>query len=72
MWVINVIDYYLGIFNLIVNSVFKDAVKVKYMVKNDKGEYEFKEVSFLMFKGIIKDGKGNLIEFEEVIKKGLK
>ncbi len=33
------------------------------MVKNDKGEYEFKEASLSMLKGIIKDGQGKLIEF---------
>lgn len=72
MWVINAIDYYSGTLNPTVNSALKDAAKVKYMVKNDKGEYEFKEASLSMLKGIIKDGQGKLIEFEEVIKNGLK
>lgn len=72
MWVINAIDYYSGTLNPTVNSALKDAAKVKYMVKNDKGEYEFKEASLSMLKGIIKDGKGNLIEFEEVTKNGSK
>ncbi|EIN14864.1 Hypothetical protein, predicted transmembrane protein [Mycoplasmopsis agalactiae 14628] len=72
MWVINAIDYYSGTLNPTVNSALKDAAKVKYMVKNDKGEYEFKEASLSMLKGIIKDGQGNLIEFEEVTKNGSK
>ncbi len=72
MWVINAIDYYSGTLNPTVNSAFSNAAKVKYMVKNDKGEYEFKEASLSMLKGIIKDGQGKLIEFEEVNKNGSK
>ncbi|WP_430002235.1 PDxFFG protein [Mycoplasmopsis bovis] len=72
MWVINAIDYYSGTLNPTVNSTLKDAAKVKYMVKNDNGEYEFKEASLSMLKGIIKDGQGKLIEFEEVNKNGSK
>lgn len=72
MWVVNAIDYYSGTLNPTVNSTLSNAAKVKYMVKNDKGEYEFKEASLSMLKGIIKDGQGKLIEFEEVIKNGSK
>ncbi|WP_029513280.1 PDxFFG protein [Mycoplasmopsis primatum] len=71
MWIINAIDFYSGTLNPTVNSTLPNAAAVKYMVKDaNTGEYVFMPASLSMLKGVIKDGKGNYVEFAEVERNG--
>ncbi|MBZ4212805.1 PDxFFG protein [Mycoplasma sp. U97] len=71
LWVINAIDFYSGTLNPTVNSSFSKDIAVKYMYKNEKGEYKFLPASLSMLKGLIKDGLGNEIQFVEEKSNGI-
>ncbi|QVK05135.1 PDxFFG protein [Mycoplasma mycoides] len=69
LWVANAIDFYSGTLNPTVSSSSKNNEVVKYMYKDKNGELKFQAASLKMLDGILKDGKGNLINFD-VIKNG--
>ncbi|MBU4689985.1 PDxFFG protein [Mycoplasma zalophidermidis] len=64
LWLMNTLDQNSGTLN---PTKFSDnQFPVKYMVKDADGKWRFKKASLDMLKGVIKDGKGNFIEFEDV------
>lgn len=67
LWIANALDYYSGTLNPTVFSNFNKETDVKYMVKDPlTGEYKFVKASLEVLKGILKDGVGNVVEFEEI------
>ncbi|QVK02728.1 PDxFFG protein [Mycoplasma mycoides] len=64
LWIANAIDFYSGTLNPTVNSSNKENEVVKYMYKDEKGELKFRPASLKMLDGILKDGKGNPIQFK--------
>ncbi|WP_027334578.1 PDxFFG protein [Mycoplasmopsis felifaucium] len=66
LWIINAIDFYSGTLNPTVDSKFKNAKTVKYMIKDENGEYVFTDANINMLEGVLKDGMGNLVKFDSV------
>lgn len=66
LWIINAIDFYSGTLNPTVDSDFENAAVVKYMIKDGNNQYVFKKASIEMLKGVLKDGSGAQVEFEEI------
>lgn len=63
LWLMNTLDQNSGTLNPTKYSDEKHPVK--YMVKDEQGNWSFKKASLLMLKNVIKDGQGNFIQFEE-------
>ncbi|AIA29306.1 membrane protein [Mycoplasmopsis californica] len=64
LWLMNTLDQNSGTLN---PTKFSDEKNpAKYMVKGEDGKYSFKAASLDMLKGVLKDGQGNLIDFETV------
>ncbi|MBU4691249.1 PDxFFG protein [Mycoplasma zalophi] len=64
LWLMNTLDQNSGTLNPTKYS--DDKFPVKYMTKDANGKWTFKKASLDMLQGILKDGQGNLINFEEV------
>ncbi|TQC51375.1 PDxFFG protein [Mycoplasmopsis mucosicanis] len=64
LWLMNTLDQNSGTLNPTKNSDSKNPVK--YMIKDKDGKWRFKPATLAMLKGVLKDGKGNDIEFEEL------
>ncbi|EGV00484.1 hypothetical protein MCSF7_02998 [Mycoplasmopsis columbina SF7] len=61
LWIMNSLDHFSGTLNPTVTNGI-----AKYLVKQEDGSYLFTPGSLNILKGILKDGQGNDIQFEEV------
>ncbi|QJR43881.1 PDxFFG protein [Mycoplasma miroungirhinis] len=63
LWLMNTLDQNSGTLNPTKYS--DDQFPVKYMIKDKDGKLKFTKASLDMLSGILKDGQGNFIQFED-------
>ncbi|WP_051630094.1 PDxFFG protein [Mycoplasma simbae] len=63
LWLMNTLDQNSGTLNPTKYS--DEQYPVKYMVKDENGKYVFKKAALDMLQGVLKDGQGKFINFEQ-------